>query len=117
VTTDAPTTPGPVTTAHRDVPHPRLTADDRAAVGAAVTRCTVATGAALVGIFAGAALVAAVPAVGAVLLVLSFFTGVVVFSRRLELTHPRPGTRFRGKPLILRVNPGAASTTIDRRAA
>lgn len=98
-----------VTTADRDVPHPHLTPDDRAAVGSAVARYTVATGVALAAIFAGAALVAAVPAAGAVVLVLSFFTGVVVFSRRLELTHPRPGTRFRGKPLTLRVNPVAAS--------
>lgn len=109
MTSVAPPSPRPVTTADRDVPHPQLTADDRAAVGSAVRRYTVATGVALAGIFVGAGLVAAVPVAGAALLVLSFFTGVVAFSRRLELTHPRPGTRFRGKPLTLRVNPVAAS--------
>ena len=110
MTAPAPTpAAAPVTGSDRDVPHPHLTADDRAAVGSAVTRYTVAIGAALAGILAGAALVAVVPAAGAVLLVLSFFTGVVVFSRRLELTHPRPGTRFHGRPLTLRVNPVAAS--------
>ena len=99
----------PVTTAHVDVPHPRLTHGDRAAISGAVTRYTAATGVALAGIATGAALAAVFPAVGAAVLVLAFLTGVVVFARRLDLSHPRAGSRYDGKPLTLRVNRVAAT--------
>lgn len=111
VTAPAPPTSvaGCVTSSDRDVPHPELTPDDRAAITAAVTRYTAAIGACLAGIAAGTALAAVVPVAGAVLLLVSFLTGVVVFARRLDLTHPRPGSRFHGRPIILRVNPVAAA--------
>ena len=111
VTAPAPPTSvaGCVTSSDRDVPHPDLTTGDRAAIAAAVTRYTAAIGACLAGIAAGTALAAVVPVVGAVLLLGSFLTGVVAFARRLDLTHPRPGSRFHGRPIILRVNPVAAA--------
>jgi hypothetical protein len=111
VTAPAPaTSPGVcATTADREVPHPDLTREDRAAIGAAVRRYTMATGASLAGIAAGTALAAVIPIAGAALLLVAFLTGVVVFARRLDLTHPRPGSRLHGRPLVLRVNPVAAA--------
>jgi hypothetical protein len=111
VTAPAPaTSPGVcATTADREVPHPDLTREDRAAIGAAVRRYTMATGASLAGIAAGTALAAVIPIAGAALLLVAFLTGVVVFARRLDLTHPGPGSRLDGRPLILRVDPVAAA--------
>jgi hypothetical protein len=68
-----------------------------------------ATGASLAGIAAGTALAAVIPIAGAALLLVAFLTGVVVFARRLDLTHPGPGSRLDGRPLILRVDPVAAA--------
>jgi hypothetical protein len=82
----------------------------------AVTQYTAATGASLAGIAAGTALAAVLPAAGAALLLVAFLTGVVVFARRLDLTHPRPGSRFHGRPIILRVNPVAAAAYGQWRA-